>query len=39
MNEQDRAKKRALVVFSVVIYGYLLGMFLLQLRLYAQRNW
>jgi len=39
MNEQDRTKKRALVVLQVVIYGYLLGMFLLQMRLYAQRNW
>ena len=39
MNEQDRAKKRALVVLQLVIYGYLLVMFLIQLRLYAQRNW
>ena len=39
MNEQDRAKKRALVMLQVVIYGYLLVAFLIQLRLYAQRNW
>jgi hypothetical protein len=39
MNEQDRKKRRALVMLQVVIYGYLLIMFLIQLRLYAQRNW
>ena len=39
MNEQDRTKKRALVVLQLVIYGYLLVMFLIQLRMYAQRNW
>ncbi len=39
MNEQDRKKRRALVMLQVVIYGYLLLMFLIQLRLYAQRNW
>jgi hypothetical protein len=39
MNEQDRQRKRALVVFQVVIYGYLLTMFLVQLYMYSQRNW
>jgi hypothetical protein len=39
MNEQDRKKRRALIMLQVVIYGYLLLMFLIQLRLYAQRNW
>jgi len=39
MNEQDRAKKRALIAVQVLIYGYLLVMFLIQLRMYAQRNW
>jgi hypothetical protein len=39
MNEQDRKKRRALVMLQVVIYGYLLLMFVIQLRLYAQRNW
>jgi hypothetical protein len=39
MIEQDRKKRRALVMLQVVIYGYLLVMFLIQLRLYAQRNW
>ena len=39
MNEQDRAKKRALVAIQLVIYSYLLVMFLIQMRMYAQRNW
>jgi hypothetical protein len=39
MNEQDRRKRRALVVLQLVIYGYLLLMFVIQLRLWAQRDW
>jgi hypothetical protein len=39
MNEEDRKRKRALVVVQVVIYGYLLTMFLIQLRLWSQRGW
>ena len=39
MNERDRQKHRALLLVQVVIYGYLLAMFLLQLRLWSQRGW
>jgi hypothetical protein len=39
MHQQEREKRRALVVLQVVIYGYLLMMFILQLRLWAQRDW
>jgi hypothetical protein len=39
MNQQDRDRKRALVVFQVVVYGYLLAMFLIQLRMWSQRGW
>ena len=39
MNEQDRQRKRALVVLQLVIYGYLLTMFCVQLYMYSQRNW
>ena len=39
MNQQDRERKRALVVVQVVIYGYLLAMFLIQLRMWSQRGW
>ena len=39
MIQQDREKRRALVMLQVVIYGYLLLMFLIQLRLWSQRGW
>ncbi|CAO5171466.1 conserved hypothetical protein [Frankia sp. AiPs1] len=39
MNKQDRERKRALVVFQLAVYGYLLAMFLIQLHMYSQRNW
>jgi len=39
VNEQDRQRKRALVVLQLVIYGYLLTMFCVQLYMYSQRNW
>jgi hypothetical protein len=39
MNQQDRQKRRALVVLQLVIYGYLLLMFAIQLHLWAQRDW
>lgn len=39
MNEEDRQRKRALVVVQVVIYGYLATMFIVQLRLWSQRGW
>jgi hypothetical protein len=39
MNKQDRDRKRALVVFQVAIYGYLLAMILVQLRMWSQRGW
>jgi hypothetical protein len=39
MNQQDRDRKRALIVFQVAIYGYLLAMILIQLRMWSQRGW
>nr|BFE37797.1 hypothetical protein GCM10010200_100480 [Actinomadura rugatobispora] len=39
MNEQDRQRRRALMVFQIAIYGYLLLMFLIQLHMYSQRDW
>jgi hypothetical protein len=39
MSKQDRERKRALIIFQVVIYGYLLAMFLIQLHMWSQRNW
>ena len=39
MSQHDRDRKRALVLFQVVVYGYLLAMFLIQLRMWSQRGW
>ena len=39
MDQQDRKRKRALIVLQVVIYGYLLVMFLIQLRHVLARGW
>ena len=39
MNEQERKRKRALIVVEVVIFGYLLIMFLVQMYMRTQRNW
>lgn len=39
MNEQDRRRKRALIVFQITIYGFLLTMFLIQMQMYMTRDW
>ncbi|NQE68951.1 hypothetical protein NG2371_03415 [Nocardia gamkensis] len=39
MNRQDRQRKRALIVFQVVMYGFLLTMFLIQLNMSFSRDW
>lgn len=39
MNDQDRRRKRALIVFQLTIYGFLLAMFLIQLSMCATRDW
>ncbi len=39
MHDQDRQRKRALIVVQGVIYGYLLTMFLVQMYMRSQRNW
>lgn len=39
MEEQDRKRRRALIVFQVWIYGMLLTMFLIQLSMLLTRNW
>lgn len=39
MNEQDRRRRRALIVFQFCMYGFLLAMFLIQLNMYATRDW
>ena len=39
MNEQDRKRKRALMVFQMVVYGWLLAMFLIQLPVSQRNRW
>lgn len=39
MNEQERKRKRALIIFQVFIYGYLLTMFSVQLYMSFARGW
>jgi hypothetical protein len=39
VSEQDRRRRRALIVFQIVCYGYLLAMFLIQLHMYSVRDW
>lgn len=39
MHDQDRKRKRALVVVQLVIYGYLLSIFLVQIYMRSQRDW
>ena len=37
--DPDQRRRRALMVFQVLIYGYLLTMFLVQLHMYSHRDW
>jgi hypothetical protein len=39
ISEQDRRRRRALIVLQIVLYGYLLTMFLVQLHMRSTRNW
>lgn len=39
MNEQDRKRRRALIVFQICMYGFLLAMFIVQLHMYMTRDW
>jgi hypothetical protein len=38
MNE-DKRRRRALMVFQIAIYGFLLLMFGIQVYMYATRDW
>jgi len=39
ISRQDRRRRRALIVFQVLCYGYLLVMFLVQLHMSSVRHW
>ena len=37
--DHDRRRRRALMVFQILIYGYLVTMWLIQLHMYSNRHW
>lgn len=37
--DHDRRRRRALMVFQILIYGYLFGAWMIQLYMYAHRDW
>lgn len=39
ISKQDQRRKRALIVFQILMYGYLLTMFLVQMYMYSVRDW
>jgi hypothetical protein len=39
MSERDRRRRRALIVFQIGVYGYLLVMFLIQMHMRSVRDW
>ena len=39
ISDQDRRRKKAMIVFQILIYGWILGTFLVQLRLYSMSDW
>jgi hypothetical protein len=39
MDKKEQKRKRALIVFQIFIYGYLLIMFLIQLYMSFARGW
>jgi len=39
VTEHDRRRKRALIVFQVLMYGFLFSMFMVQMIMYATRDW
>ncbi len=39
ISQQDRRRKRGVIIFQIVCYGYLFGMFCLQMYMRSTRNW
>ena len=39
VDQKEKKRKRALIVLQVVIYGYLLTMFLIQMYMSFARDW
>lgn len=39
VSEQDRRRRKAMIVFQIMIYSIILGEFLFQLHLYSLSDW
>jgi len=39
VSKQDRTRKRAMIVFQLFMYGYLITMFSIQMYLCSVRGW
>ena len=39
VSKQDRLRKRAMIIFQILMYGYLATMFAIQLYMYSTRDW
>ena len=39
VSHQDKRRKKALIVFQVLLYSYLIGLFLIQLYMKHIYNW
>lgn len=39
ISQSDRRRRKALIIFQIVTYGYLLTMFLVQMYMYSTRDW
>ncbi|MGE2729808.1 hypothetical protein [Mycolicibacterium vaccae] len=39
VDQQERNRKKALIIVQIVIYGFLLSMFLIQLYMSFARGW
>ena len=39
LSEDDRRRRRGVIIFQIVCYGYLLTMFLIQMYMASVRNW
>jgi len=39
MSDQDRRRRRALIVFQIFVYGCLIAMFLIQLQMFFVKDW
>ena len=39
ISDQDRRRKKALIVFQILLYTYLTGLFLVQMYMYHVRDW